>query len=55
MTDYNIPFYFAVSRAASRADRENIPAHISETFGIKGRIEFVRAESTFRLYRRAAA
>lgn len=49
--DIQYPFYFAVPNWASRASRERVPAHLAKTYGVLGKIELVRAEGWFRLYR----
>ena len=47
----HLPFYFAIPTGASIESREQAPQHVADTFRVSGRVEFVRAEPTFRLYR----
>ena len=44
-------FHFAVPAGATIASREDALAHIASTFGIRGKVHFVRAEPKFRLYK----
>lgn len=45
------PFHFALTPTTPLDVRENALRHIEETYGVRGRVEFVRAEPAFRLYR----
>ena len=49
--DVNNPFHFAIANGTPVAERAKVPGHIAETFGVRGRIEFVRRDSQMRLYR----
>lgn len=53
--DDRYPFYFAVPRNASRASREGVPTHLARAHGVAGKIELVRVEGWFRLYRVVSA
>ena len=48
---YNDPFYFAIRNWTPLTERQNAPAHIKATYGIEGRVEHVRQEDDYRLYR----
>jgi hypothetical protein len=48
---YNDPFYFALPRGAKKGDVSKALAHISATFGVRGKAEHVRSELAFHLFR----
>lgn len=51
MSDDLRPFYFAVPHRMPTAQRAEVPGHIATEFGVRGSIEFIRAEDRYRLYR----
>lgn len=52
---YNDPFYFALPRGARQHHLGEALAHIADQFGIQGRVEFVRRELAFDLFKVTAA